>query len=416
MQVAPFQRILPYRRTCWRALAAPASLAVSLAGSSTAAAQWPQWGGQGRDFRSSATGLAEEWPEEGPRKLWERVLGPGYSSIVADGGRLFTLYRSGEEEVVVALEAKTGATEWEHRYRAGGTEPPNSTPTVEGNKVYTLGFSGQLRALDTATGKLAWSHDLVQEYAAQRPQYGFATSPLAHGGALIVPVGGAGIGVAAFALENGELLWREHDFGEIYASPILIDVEGETQVVVLVAHRVVGLSPQTGELLWSEPIEGDQNIATPIWCPGGVLCVTAGTNGSIGLKLSKAEGKTRVTKLWANAVQISQTTVVHAGDLLYGSTGHDPFFVTAIRAATGEVAWREPGFSLANLVGADGKILLLDAEGVLALATAGPEAWKVSSRATLIGPQGFTPPSLADRTLYLRHLEKILAFDVGRQD
>jgi len=84
---------------------------VALAGA--ASGQWPQWGGPNRDFQSPATDLAEEWPEAGPRKLWERALGAGYSSIVADGERLFTLYRSGEEEVVVSLDAETGATVWE---------------------------------------------------------------------------------------------------------------------------------------------------------------------------------------------------------------------------------------------------------------------------------------------------------------
>ncbi len=389
-------------------------LVFLLAGS--ASAQWPQWGGQDRNFHSSATGLAEEWPEAGPRKIWERALGAGYSSIVADGGLLFTMYRSGRDEVVVALDAETGATEWEHRYRPrGGGETPNSTPTVAGDRLYTLGASGMLCALDKSSGKLAWSHDLVREYRAKEPQYGFSTSPLAHGGSLILPVGGRGYGVAAFALADGKLLWHEHDLKEVYASPILIEVEGEAQVAVLAADQVVGLSPETGELLWSEPIEGEQNIATPVWCPDKLLCVTAGTSGSVALRFSKADGKTRVERAWKNdELQIAQTTVVRAGDYFYGSTGHDPFYVTAIHAKTGEVAWQEQGFSLANLVSADGKILLLDTEGVLALATAGPEAWKVSSKVNLLKPQAFTVPTLADKNLYLRDLEKILAIDLGQ--
>ena len=90
--------------------------------------------------------------------------------------------------------------------------------------------------------------------------------------------------------------------------------------------------------------------------------------------------------------------------------------MTAIHAETGEVAWQEQGFSLANLVSADGKILLLDVEGVLALGTAGPEAWKVSSKASMLKAQAFTAPTLADKTLYLRDLDKIMAIDLGRPD
>jgi outer membrane protein assembly factor BamB len=390
-------------------------LSILLAGS--ASAQWPQWGGPNRDFLSPATGLAEEWPEGGPRKIWERDLGAGYSSIVSDGGRLFTLYRSGDDEVVVALDARTGATVWEHRYRSSpGNEAPNSTPTVAGDRLYTLGVSGVLCALEKSSGKLAWSHDLVKEYGAKWPDYGFSASPLVHAGSLILPVGGSGYGVAAFALADGELLWHAHDFENVYASPIRIEVEGEVQVAVLAADRIVGLDPETGGLLWSEPIanEGGMNIATPIWCSDALLCVTAGTSGSIGLRFSKVDGETRVEKAWANDAQIAQTTVVRVGDLFYGSTGHDPFFVTAIDARTGEVAWQEPGFSLANLAWADGKIVLLDAEGVLALATAGPEDWKVKSKMTVLAAQAFTPPTISDTSLYLRDLTSIVAIDLGR--
>jgi outer membrane protein assembly factor BamB len=405
----PSNRMTRYAR---RSLAAGAFVVVLLAGS--ASAQWPQWGGPNRDFHSPGTGLAEEWPEAGPRKIWERALGAGYSSIVSDGGRLFTMYRSGDEEVVVAINAETGATEWEHRYRTTSSEPPNSTPTIEGSRLYTLGVSGMLCALDKNSGKLAWSHDLVEEYKAKRPAYGFSSSPLAYGGALILPVGGAGYGVAAFALADGKLLWHEHELEEVYASPILIDVEGEVQVAVLAAGRVVGLSPATGELLWSEPIAGEQNLATPVWCSDRLLCVTAGPEGNVGLRFSKADGKTRVEKAWKNDKQISQTTVVRVGDYFYGSTGQDPFFLTAIHAKTGEVAWQEGGFSLANLVSADGKILVLDVEGVLGLATSAPEAWKVKSKASMLKAQAFTAPTMVDKNLYLRDLENIMALDLGK--
>ncbi|HEX6863499.1 MAG TPA: PQQ-binding-like beta-propeller repeat protein [Thermoanaerobaculia bacterium] len=389
---------------------------VLLAGSASASAsaQWPQWGGPDRDFRSPATGLAETWPEAGPKRIWERALGAGYSSIVADGGRLFTLYRSGEEEVVVALDAETGTTVWEHKQRTTSSEPPNSTPIIAGDRLYALGFSGMLYALDKNSGKLAWSHDLVKEYGAKRPDYGFAASPLVHGGSLILPIGGAGYGVGAFSLADGKLLWHAHDLEEVYASPLLIQVEGEAQVAVLATGKLVGLSPETGELLWSEPIEGEQNIATPVWCSDNLLCVTAGTGGCLGFRFSKADGKTKIERAWKNELQIPQTTVVRAGDYLYGSTGHDPFFVTAMHAKTGEVAWREPGFSLANLVAADGKILLLDVEGVLALGTAGPEAWKVNSKVNLLKPQAFTAPTVDGKSLYLRDLERVIAIDLGK--
>ncbi len=408
------ERPLPFRELCTRAL--PASvLAFVLAGS--ASAQWPQWGGPDRDFHSPATGLAAKWPEAGPRRIWERDLGPGYSSIVVDGGRLFTMVQSFDGEVVVALDSATGATLWEHRYLTPTDQPPNATPTLAGGRVYAFGYSGMLSALEQDTGKLVWSHDLAQEYAVKRPQFGFASSPLVHGESLILPVGGAGHGVMAFALADGKLLWHQHDLEEIYASPLLIDVEGEAQVVVLATGQILGLDPRTGAALWREPVQGEQNIATPVWCSDKLLCVTAGSGGSFGLRFSKADGKTQVERVWTSAAQITQSTVVRAGDHLYGSTSDESqSYVTAIHAGTGEIAWKEPGFSVANLVAADGKILLLDAEGVLGLATASPEAWRVSSRVTALQPQSFTAPTVAGRTLYLRDLKKIVALDLGEAE
>src|SRR5688572_29219288 len=84
--------------------------------SSIASAQsidWPQWGGPHRDFKSDAVGLAAIWPAEGPKRVWMRPMGEGYSSISASDGKLYTMYRAGEREVVIAMEAATGKTVWE---------------------------------------------------------------------------------------------------------------------------------------------------------------------------------------------------------------------------------------------------------------------------------------------------------------
>lgn len=383
----------------------------------TAAAQWPQWGGPQRDFQSAAGELADAWPEAGPKLLWERALGPGYSSLVVEGERVFTLYESGEEEVVVALDAATGATVWEHRYATEeGNAPPNSTPVLAGERIYTLGFFGQLTALERASGKLVWSHDLVKEYGSQAPMFGFAASPLVHGDTLIVPAGGKGYGVAAFALADGKLLWHGQDFVEIYASPLLIEVGGETQVVVLAQEELAGLDPATGKKLWSETVinGGGQNITTPLWSADGMLLVTTGTEGSLALRLTQAEGKTRVERAWKSPHNVFQTTVVRAGAHLLGSTYiAEKDVVAAFDPKDGSLAWQLPGFSAANVLVADGKLVLLDYEGRLALASAGPEGPRVHSQAKVLGSQVFTPPSLVGTRLFARDPAVLKAFELG---
>ena len=64
-------------------------------------AQWSQWGGAERNFRVDDVELADGWPEGGPKRLWERPLGPGYTSILADGTTLYTMYRRGAQAYAI---------------------------------------------------------------------------------------------------------------------------------------------------------------------------------------------------------------------------------------------------------------------------------------------------------------------------
>ena len=143
---------------------------------------WAQWGGPHRDFKSDVTGLAASWPTSGPRRLWSRELGDGYSAIAIEAGRLYTMYRRGEQDVIVALEAATGKTLWEYRYDAPFTKEyvleqgpgPRSMPLVVGNQVYAAGATGKFHCLDKHTGKVIWAHDLVQEFNG-----GYSCCPIA---------------------------------------------------------------------------------------------------------------------------------------------------------------------------------------------------------------------------------------------
>src|SRR5215831_2990738 len=99
-------------------LSALAFLAVLGTGAAAQAQDWLQWGGPGRNFISDSKGLADSWPAGGPRRLWSRTLGEGHSTILAEKGKLYTMYRKGEQEVIVSLEADSGKTIWEYSYDA----------------------------------------------------------------------------------------------------------------------------------------------------------------------------------------------------------------------------------------------------------------------------------------------------------
>src|SRR6185295_2639096 len=234
-----------------RGFALAAVLASSLAltpahGDSTT--DWLQWGGAGRNFMPAATGLAASWPPGGPNKLWTRPLGEGHSAILVEGGRLYTMYRPlgllsavrrSQEETVASLDAATGKTIWEFTYPSptDGLDfsqgaGPHSTPLIAGNRVYATSTRKELFALDKTTGKRVWSHDFMKECGAPSPGRGYACSPILYNGTIIVTVGGRGQAVAAFNQQTGAPAWKAGEFDESPASPRLIDVDGQPQLLL----------------------------------------------------------------------------------------------------------------------------------------------------------------------------------------
>jgi outer membrane protein assembly factor BamB len=406
------------------------AIVVWLTATAAASAQWPQWGGLKRNFASEANGLSTTWPESGPKKLWSRSLGEGYSSIVVDDGKLFTMYRQGDDEVVACLVAANGNTAWEHKYAAPAPQGmdaqfgrgPNATPLVHNGKVYGLGVSGVLHCLDARSGSMVWSHDLVMEFGAATPHFGFSSSPLAHKDRLIVAAGGTGTAVFSFALEDGTLQWHKFDAGgeekgDIYSSPVVINVGGEEQIALVLGRDVIGFDPASGEQRWSHPHvnQWNTNVCTPIWEDGVLFVSSGGEAGSRALKLTRDGATTKVEEAWSTRkMGVGMGSVVRAGEYIYGSSGETPAFVTSVRVDDGRLAWRERGFSPANLVQGDGKLIILDHDGHLAIATPTAEKLTVHAKVQLLKSPAWTVPTLVGKTLYLRDKETILALDLGQ--
>jgi outer membrane protein assembly factor BamB len=211
--------------------------------------EWPQWGGPQRNFHTTLAKPAP-WPASGPRRLWTRDLGFGHSMVLADGDRLYTMYRKGEEEAVIALDANTGRTVWEYSYPAPflkgmdmSTGPgPHSTPLLVGNLIFSAGVTGKLHAIDKRSGKLIWTHSVIEEFGGTVLARGYSCSPLAFRNTLIVTAGGTGSALISFNQTDGRVVWKQHDFGNSDASPILVRVGGEDQVIVLLNKNNCRLS------------------------------------------------------------------------------------------------------------------------------------------------------------------------------
>ena len=171
---------------------------------------WPHWRGPARNGISAETGWLAEWPKDGPPVVWKARVGTGFSSFAVAGGRVFTLGNAANTDTVWCLEAATGAVLWKHSYESdlgdkyfeGG---PGSTPSVAGERVFTISRWGDVFAFAAATGKILWSKNVAKETGVRVPGWGFTGSPLVHEKLLVLNVGEAGL---ALDQDTGVIVWQ----------------------------------------------------------------------------------------------------------------------------------------------------------------------------------------------------------------
>ena len=424
----------------WTRLILPALLGATSASSQVPTGAWPQWGGPTRDFKAPAAKLAASWPASGPRALWSRELGDGYSAIVTDGDALYTMYRppqgmigsvvskftGSSPEAVIALDPATGKTRWEHVYEAPPRSGmnmeygpgPHATPLLAGDLLFTVSTNGRLMALEKATGRQRWAQELWDALGGTVQDRGYSCSPLAYGENVLVTVGGQGQGVVAFRQRDGQVAWKAADLQPSPSSLTVISLDGQDQLLMFHANGIAGLDPRNGAVLWDHPHKTDWglNIALPIWGEDKLLFVSSAySGGSRVLQLARAGDKTQVKELWFdNRLRIHHGNGLRIGDHVYGSSGDfGPSTLVAMNVRTGEMAWRERGLAKATAVLADGKAVMLDEDGTLALVTLTPEKMQIHSKASVFQGRSWTAPTLAGTRLYLRDRTAVKAFDIG---
>jgi outer membrane protein assembly factor BamB len=371
-------------------------LAVLLvAGDGTA---WPQWGGPGRDFRVADAGVAA-WGEGGPRVLWRRALGEGFSAFVAADGKLVTLLREGDEEVALALDAATGRTLWEARWSAPFTAEysmengpgPHATPLI------VAGRGGTLRV------------------------NGYAASPVAHGDTVIVSVGGPGQALVAFAQTDGREVWRAGDWRNSPASPLCVTLAGRPQVIGFFWDAVAGFDAASGAVLWSvaHPAEFGLNVSMPLAAEDGTVFVSSSYGGgsrALRLEPHGADAGLEPALLWAhnrmrvhfgNAVRLGRTVFASSGDFASAP-------LLALDLDSGRTLWRERGLARASLVAIGERLLLLTEDGELVLARPSSERLEVEARASLLAAPAWTVPTVVGTRVYLRDRREALALELSR--
>jgi outer membrane protein assembly factor BamB len=359
----------------------------------------------------------DSWPKGGPPLVWKtHGLGEGYASPAVSSGHLYIQGQQGDEEFVLALDSNTGKQLWRaqtgRQFRESRGYGPRGTPSVDGDRLYTLAADGMLVCLETDTGKRVWGFNIVDRFHGQILHWGISESPLVDGDRVIVTPGGAGAAVVALDKMNGKVLWTSQSDQAGYSSPVAFDAAGSRNVVVFTGDAAIGLDFNSGRLLWRYERVANRtaDIATPIVHDGQVFLSSDYGTGCALLKVS-TDGASEV--YFNRDMRNHYSTSVLVGDYLYGFSSS---ILTAMKFQTGEVAWRDRSVGKGSLIYADRHLYCLSEDGVVGLVEATSAGYREKSRFE-ISKGGFptwSPPVIADGKLYLREQDNLYCYNIKR--
>ena len=345
--------------------------------------EWTQWRGAQRDGKAAPELLPSVLPSELERR-WHIEVGRGHSSPVVAGDRIFLLTREANEEVVRAIDLTTGTTIWRRSYAApyevnvsatSHGDGPKSTPTLSGGKLYAFGIDGILSCFDAETGHLVWRREFASEYPTTSPMYGASASPLVDGDRIFVHVGGYHDGaIAAFNVETGDPVWTTRGDGPGHASPILLELLGQRQLVTQTDTHIVGVAPESGRILWKIPFTTayDQSIVTPL-VSGQYLIFSGLDQGIFAVEVHRDGNSWTSAELWRNDdLPMYMSSPVLVGSRLFGFSHKRRGQFFALDVDNGQTLWTSPGREGDNaaLVGiGDRLVAITDGGELIVLAT-----------------------------------------------
>jgi len=412
---------------------------------------WPQWMGPQRDNVWREEGILETFPADGPAVLWRAPVAGGYAGPAVAAGRVFvTDFVSAADlqaanferktaagtERVLCCDAATGKTIWKHEYPVTYTVSypagPRCTPTVDGDRVYTLGTEGHLCCLAVADGKILWSRDLKADYKTKAALWGYASHPLVDGDRLVCVVGTDTAHAVAFDKRTGKELWRTGPAPEQgYSPPTIIAAGGRRQLVFMKPDGIYAVEPETGTLLWEAPYTADNGsiIMAPVQL-GEYLYVGGFQEKNLLLKL--AADKPAAEVVWRNkrnhGISAVNVQPFVADGLIYGF--HEKGDLRAVRIPDGEIVWKSPGpfgdrpqgSGTAFIVRHADRYFLFAETGDLVIAALSPQGYQERSRVHLLEPTQaafgrpvvWCPPAYADKSVFVRNDKELVRVSLAK--
>ena len=384
---------------------------VLTAAAAASAADWPQWRGPDRTGISTEAGWRTDWAANAPKALWKKNVGQGYSSFSVVGNKVYTMGNADGKDTVFCLDAATGNEVWKQSYPCGQVDYPGTraTPTIDGNRVYTLSQAGDLLCLESDTGKIVWQMKVTKQFSVKKPQWGFACSPLVLGDALIIDVGP----IVSLKKAGGEVNWKSGSDVAGYCSPFAFKVGQDTVIASFNASGPIAVSAADGKVLgkaaWKTSY--DVNVVTPI-VVGNTFFISSGYNRGAAVFEVAADG---LKKLWENKnMRNHANNCVLMDGFLYGFDGQvNEGALACIDYKTGEKKWAEKNVKAGALMVADGKLLCMSSKGELIAAAASPDAYKELGRTKVLGGTCWTTPVLSGGRIFCRnHDGDIVCLDV----
>jgi outer membrane protein assembly factor BamB len=386
---------------------------------------WPQWRGPQRNGVSPETGLLKDWPAGGPRLIWKATgVGLGYAGVASVGNRLYTAGDRTDTSFVLALNLADGKQIWAAKLGKpgapgwGGFAGPRATPTIDGERLYTVDQWGEMVCLSTSDGKELWRKDFTRDFGASRPEWGFSESPLVDGENVVVTPGGPKGAIVALKKASGAVVWQTADFTDPahYSSVNVATLAGVRQYIQLTAESIVGVSPTDGKVLWKAKRKGETAVVPDPVVWNDMVYVTSGYGVGCNLfKVTNTDGRLTAEQVYANKnVANHHGGVVRVGEYLYG---HSDKAWVCQDFKTGELKWEEKKkLGKGSILGADGMLYLRQEDkGTVVLIKASPEGFKEHGRfeqPERSQMKSWPHPVIAHGRLYLRDQDVLLCYDL----
>jgi outer membrane protein assembly factor BamB len=391
----------------------------AVSSASTPAPDFPQFLGPARDGILTGVRLGRDWSARPPRQVWRKSVGEAWSGFAVAGGVTVTQEQHGPQEWVVAYDLATGAVLWSHADNARfdtvvAGVGPRATPTIAEGRVFTMGATGILNALDLATGRRLWSQQVVESNGASLPEWGKSTSPLSVGKRVVVSAGGpAGRSLVAYRAETGELAWAAGNDRSGYGSPQVLTLLGRPQIVIFNQGSIAGHDPETGMMLWEHGWPAQQpNVAPAVALADDRILFSSGYGiGSKAFHLAALpDGRYQADLVWESPRLKSKfaNMVLHR-EFVYGL---DDGVMTCIDPTSGERRWKGGRYGHGQLLLAGDLLLVQTEEGEVVLLDPSPEASREVARFTALSGKTWNPPALAGSRLVVRNDREAAVYEL----